>query len=232
VDETAELSTLPIFPLAVVLVPGEVLPLHIFEDRYKALMAFALDGDKRFGLSYHARAEVGRDAVPAPGSVGCVAQITAVAPLAGGRLNMLTIGAGRYVVRGYTQREPFLIAEVDALADDPRDEAELAPLADEVRDLFGRLAAAARSLSDEAGDQAPADLDVGPELLSFVVAGNISLDADVKRRLLEMTDTEARLALLRDRMNAMVETYEYRAEMHGLAKKNGHGKKLPGGEED
>jgi ATP-dependent Lon protease len=230
VDEAAELATLPIFPLAVVLVPGELLPLHIFEERYKAMMAFALEGEKRFGLSYHARAEVGRDAVPPPGSVGCLAHITAVAPLAGGRLNMLAVGAGRYVVRRYTQHEPFLIAEVDPLSDAPGDAESLAPLADEVRSLFRRLAAAARTISDESSDQSAIDLDVEPELLSFVVAGNISLDADVKRQLLEMTDTYERLDRLRGRMNVMVDTLEYRAEMHGLVKKNGHGRKLPGGD--
>ena len=52
-------STLPLFPLALVLVPGELLPLHVFEERYKSLMRDALEDDRRFGLSYVTNAEVG-----------------------------------------------------------------------------------------------------------------------------------------------------------------------------
>lgn len=230
--EDAELESLPIFPLALVLVPGELLPLHIFEERYKALMAYALEGEKRFGLSFHARAEVGRDSVPPVGSIGCVAQITAVVPLEGGRLNMLAVGAGRYVIRGYTQHEPFLIAEVAQVHDEPAAEDVVVPLADEVRDLFSRLAAASKTLSDDSGQQITPDLDVDPELLSFVVTGSVSLENDVKLKLLEMTDTHERLESLRDRLLAVVDAYEYRAEMHGLAKKNGHGRKLPGTADD
>lgn len=226
-SESPELSALPVFPLAIVLLPGELLPLHIFEKRYQAMMAAVLEDGRRFGLSYVADAEVGHDTLPAPGSVGCVAQITAVVPLPEERLNVLAVGASRYVIRGYTQYEPFLIAEVDPIVDEPADGVEILALAEMVRELFGRLATAARSLSNVSEESSTPNLDVEAEALSFLVAANVALESDVKQQMLEMTDTRGRLDQLHDRLLELVDTYEYRAEMHGRAKKNGHGEKMP-----
>ena len=225
-DETST-TLLPLFPLALVLVPGELLPLHIFEERYKALMRDALEGGRRFGLSYVARAEVGVDTPPPVGSVGCEAQITAVIPLAEGRMNILSVGSGRYVVRGYAQFEPFLVAEVTKFADEPDDSPETADLAARVRALFDRLAVAARTLSNEAGEQVQPQLDVAPEALSFLVAANIALDSATKQQMLETTATRPRLESIETRLVELVDTYEYRAEMHARTKSNGHGRKAP-----
>jgi ATP-dependent Lon protease len=228
-DEPEKL--LPIFPLAVVLVPGELLPLHVFEERYKAMMRDVLEGERRFGLSYVSRAEVGVDTPPTAGSVGCEAQVTAVVPLAEGKLNMLSVGTSRYVIRGYEQYEPYLIARVQPFSDDPDDDPDLEPLADDVRSLFLRLAAAAQALSSET-DQTTPELDVPPEALSFLVAGNVALDDATKQEMLEGTDTRLRLEQIAARLRDLVGTYEYRAEMQSRAKTNGHGKKLPEIDED
>jgi Lon protease-like protein len=229
--EQNERLQLPIFPLAVVLVPGELLPLHVFEDRYKALMRDALEGDRRFGLSYVARAEVGVDTPPPEGAIGCEAKITAVVPLPDGRMNVLSVGADRYVVRGYARLEPYLLAEVERFADAPDDSTETAGLATRVRDLFDRLAVAARTLSSEAGEHTPPHLDVPHESLSFLVAANIALDAETKQGMLEMADTRLRLSRLEERLVDLVGTYEYRAMMQARTKTNGHGKKVPALEE-
>lgn len=219
-------STLPLFPLALVLVPGELLPLHVFEERYKALMREALEGDRRFGLSYVPRAEVGVDTPPAVGSIGCAAQITAVIPLDDGRMNILSVGAGRYVVRGYRQTEPFLLAEIETVDDAPDESSETLELSERVRNLFERLAAAARTLANEASEHATPKLDVAPDALSFIVSANIGLDAPAKQELLELTDTRTRLSRLEDRLVELVDSFEYRATMHGRTKGNGHGRKV------
>ena len=73
---------------------------------------------------------------------------------------------------------------------------------------------------------------MSPEALSFLVAANIALAAGVKQEMLETTDTRARLDQLDERLDALVETYEYRAEMHARSKSNGHGRKLPVEDED
>lgn len=224
-DDASEL--LPIFPLAVVLVPGELLPLHIFEERYKALMKAALEGSRLFGLSFVDRAEVGVDTAPAVGSIGCEAQINAVVPVGEGRMNLLSVGTGRYIILEYEQTEPFLIARVERFNDAESDSPDLPRLTERVRGLFARLATAARSLSNEAADIEPPDLDAGPEMVSFLVAANLAIENDAKQAMLEMTDTMHRLDLLDERLHRMVEAFEYRAEMAGRSKSNGHGKKLP-----
>jgi uncharacterized protein len=188
------------------------------------MMSEALDGERRFGLSYTESAEIGGDASPAIGSVGCMAQISAVVPLDEGRMNILAIGAARYVVREYVSRDPFLVAEVEMLTDDAGSDLGVEDLADAVRALFGRLTLAARTLSSESLDDVVPSLDTEPESLSFLVAANVALDNDAKQRLLEMTSTQRRLEILRDRLDDLVESYEYRAEMHVRTKSNGHGK--------
>ena len=222
-----ERTLLPLFPLPIVLVPGELMPLHVFEERYKALMQEALDGERSFGLSYVARAEVGVDTPPAEGSVGCEARITAVAPLEDGRMNLLSVGTGRYRVRGYSRTEPFLVAEVERFADLIDESDDVAAMAGRVRQLFDRLAAAARTLSDQAGEQTPTELDVPPESLSFLVAANIPMETETKQRMLEITDTAARLSMLEERLTELVEANEYRASMHVRTKSNGHGRGIP-----
>ncbi len=227
IDADEATGLLPIFPLAVVLVPGELLPLHIFEERYKALMRASLEGSRHFGLSYVDRAEVGVDTAPAIGSIGCEAQISAVVPVGEGRMNLLSVGTGRYVILGYEQTEPFLLARVERFNDAASESPDLPRLAERVRGLFARLATAARALSNEAGEIEPPDLDAGPEMVSFLVAANLAIENDAKQEMLEMTDTLHRLDLLDERLHRMVETFEYRAEMAGRSKSNGHGKKLP-----
>ncbi|MGH9760382.1 MAG: LON peptidase substrate-binding domain-containing protein, partial [Blastocatellia bacterium] len=64
-------NEVPIFPLGTVLFPGVILPLHIFEDRYKAMMRYAIENRGQFGLSYRDDAAVGKDTPPEVGSVGC-----------------------------------------------------------------------------------------------------------------------------------------------------------------
>ena len=79
---------LPLFPLPVVLFPGALLPLHIFEERYKLMVKQCLEGDKMFGVTYHSE----RDGWPPKlGRIGAVAQIVAVVPLEDGRMNILTV---------------------------------------------------------------------------------------------------------------------------------------------
>src|SRR5271156_4489752 len=79
------LTELPIFPLATGLFPGAILPLHIFEERYKELMQYAIEHSGQFGLSYKDDASIGQETHPAISSVGCAAKINTVFPLEEGR---------------------------------------------------------------------------------------------------------------------------------------------------
>src|SRR6185436_13154200 len=91
---------LPIFPLPLVLFPGAHQPLHIFEPRYRKMLADALAGESRFGISL---ADPGSDpdAAPQPGDAGCVAQVLSCQQLPDGRSNIMTRGETRYTLSEY-----------------------------------------------------------------------------------------------------------------------------------
>src|SRR5690349_14664534 len=135
---------LPIFPLPVVLYPGAPQPLHIFEPRYRQLLADCLAADRRFGITYVKPEDApGADPVPSPGDVGCVALIRSSEPRPDGRSDIITVGERRFVLRRWiTGPHPYRVAEVEEFDDEPVDAAEAAALAADVRTSFGRFARA------------------------------------------------------------------------------------------
>src|SRR3989442_1916377 len=89
---------LPIFPLPIVLSPGAPQPLHVFEPRYRQLLADCLAADRRFGIAYvPAERDAGVEPLPRPGDVGCVAVIRNTQGLPDGRANLLTLGGRPFV---------------------------------------------------------------------------------------------------------------------------------------
>jgi ATP-dependent Lon protease len=209
---TRELS---IFPLPLVLFPGSLLPLHIFEERYKQMIKDCLESDKMFGVTFHSD----RDSwPPALGKVGAVAQIMAVVPLEEGRMNILTIGGLRFTTTRYIETTPYLKAEVELFQDDP-DDFEPALLMKEVRKLYERASTALKELNEE---QFP-ELPEIPEDFSFTVASVLQLQDGKKQNLLELRSTGIRLNRLRQHLSSIVEQYELKAELHSRSRRNGHG---------
>ena len=149
-EDIEDITELPIFPLATVLFPGAILPLHIFEERYKAMMRHAIDNGGLFGLSYRTDAQVGRDTPPEAGSIGCIARINAVMPLEKGRMNVLSTGLIRYRIASLRQSEPFLIAMVETFADDLEPGADLTRMVEDTEAMASQFLEAAQSL-DEPG---------------------------------------------------------------------------------
>jgi Lon protease-like protein len=179
-------------------------------------------GKRLFGLSFF-DAEASPLGMPPVGHVGCVAEITEVQPLADGRSNILTVGLIRYRVESYVEHgDPYLVGEVKFFEDEPEDEKVLRERAQNVAETFMRIARAVRTISDERTPlpDLPAD---EPERLSFLMAGAIDLENDIKLELLKLRSTSTRLDRLRDFLSRAVDNYEERARMHSIAKTNGHG---------
>lgn len=208
---------IPLFPLPVVLYPGAMLPLHIFEERYKAMMQDCLEGDKIFGVTY----TDGREGWPPPlDRLGCAAFTLATVPLAEGRMNILTTGVSRYRVLNYIQEKAYLEGEVEFLQDDPTGD-DLTDLTDSLESIFKRVVQATRTINNsEAEDD---DLPDSPEALSFSIAATLQLPDSQKLELLEMTNTRRRLERLKSLLQSVVGKYEMRAYVHEKAKTNGHG---------
>ena len=129
-------TRLALFPLNLVLFPGEPLPLHIFEPRYRELLADCMAGDQRFGIT--------AAIPPTPGSLGSVARIRAAQPLGDGRSNIVVLGERRFAVRTLLPEDhSYLVAAVEEFDDNPgtaplpQERAQLQELAEEYRSALG-----------------------------------------------------------------------------------------------
>jgi Lon protease-like protein len=217
--------TLPIFPLPVILLPGEIIPLHIFEPRYQKMVEDVQAGNKLFGLSYFEPQESGPPK-PDVAHLGCAAEIREVRELPDGRSNIVIGGVIRYRLEEYTDSdEPYFVGEISFFEDIPEeDEKKMAELGKEVSGLFTRVAAAAHKISGERS--ALPDLpDIDPQELSFLISAAFNFENEVKYELLETRSTMVRLEKLRDVLKKAVEKIEETAHIHKISKTNGHSKK-------
>jgi Lon protease-like protein len=210
-------SRLPIFPLSAVLFPGTPLPLHIFEPRYKRMLADCLAADRRFGITPMRAARE----VPGPGTIGCVAEVRVNQELPDGRSNIVVLGGTRFVLsRLLDESLPYLVALVQPFEDDPDTE----PSAEEtaaVRQLFTRYFAGLRQLNDSEPEEPTLPED--PLSLSFQVSGAIECDPGVKQRLLAERSTARRVEALTLLLPVLTSAVEAGLKVHRRAHTNGKG---------
>ncbi len=211
------MSQLPLFPLRVVLFPGSLLPLHIFEPRYQELLADVTAGDHRFGLLPPGE----HGGLPAPGSFGCAALVRAVQPLAEGRANIVVSGESRFrflePAPAATAYHQGIIEWVDDLPDvQIPSEEELVRL----RALGERYALALNTLNDQFLEVRLPDRATE---LSFEVAALLEWEFEARQRMLEIRSATERVIRLLQALPALVLKAEERALLHGRAKSNGHG---------
>jgi len=182
---------LPLFPLSTVLFPHLLLPLHVFEDRYRRMVRDLLElpePDRRFAVvAIREGREVGAHNVRSLHRVGCVARVRRVQPYDDGRFDLVSSGTQRFRLRAVDDELPYLRAEVEPLPEPPGDLPEA--LAPRVRTLF----AAYREALGGSPDTSDSDLPADPERLSYAVAAAAVLDLREKQRLLEAPDTAERL---------------------------------------
>jgi len=198
-------ARLPVFPLGTVLFPGLVLPLHIFEERYRALVrhlvALPEGAPREFGV---VAIRAGWEVAPAgrPGrfgltagevtlhEVGCTAELRQVTELADGGFDIVTVGRRRFRLAEVDHSaEPYLTAEVEWLPEPggPDETADL--LAARVISVFRQYLGLIRPDQQEISEQLPED----PTVLSHLVAATAALTVDDRQRLLAIDDTAARL---------------------------------------
>lgn len=215
---------LPIFPLPLVLMPYELLPLHIFEPRYRQMLKDIELRRNLFGISFfEPRSDF--EERPKEGTVGCVAEIRQAQTLPDERSNILTSGLIRYRILGYADTNtPYFSAEVEFFEDEKESDDLLLPIADEVFELFERVAKAAFKLSGNRG-QFPEVPKADPEQLSFLVSAAFNLDNEVKMQFVEMTSTSERLNRLKEILEQTVGQMESNADIVSVARSNGHSNK-------
>ena len=185
---------LPLFPLHVVLFPGRPLPLHVFEPRYRQLLADCLAGDRRFGVvAIRSGSEVGYAADVF--SVGTIAEIAEVERFDDGRANIVTRGVQRFRVDAVVPGRPYPCARAR-----PLEEAPAGPDDDHRAEALRRVL-----LPYLAELGAPNELLVRiprrPSDLAWVAAAALQIEVPEQQRLLELDSCsqrlEAALAMLR-----------------------------------
>jgi Lon protease-like protein len=208
---------LPIFPLAVVLFPGTPLPLHVFEPRYRQMLADCLASDRRFGITPTGTATE----APDPGLVGCTAEVRVNQELPDGRSNIVVLGGERFVVADLLDEPlPYHVASVQTFDDDP----DTAPADDRtarLRELFVRYSRVVRELSDVEPEEPELPEEALP--LSFHVAAGIDVEAPIKQRLLVERSTARRVEALLVVLPALSTAAERALQVHRRAHSNGRG---------
>lgn len=223
-NKVAGIRHLPIFPLPLVMLPNELLPLHIFEDRYRQMLTDVELKGGLFGVVLFEPQESFME-MPPIGTIGCVAEIKESETLPDGRSNIITLGLIRFRITGYIDAgEPYLVADVELFEDEPENGVDLDPLCDTVFVLFERLAKAAFKMSGGRGSM-PEVQRADPESLSFLITAAFNFENEKKYGLLEMTSTHERLRELNEVLIKAVTQIEDSADIQAVARTNGHSKK-------
>ena len=187
-------ETLPLFPLGTVLYPGLLLPLNIFEERYRELVRDLLAGPepRRFGvIAIRKGRETGVDGISALYQIGCTATVREVDEQDDGRYHLVTVGTQRFRLASLDKSRPYLQGEVDLLEEEVGDEAAAGLAVHAVqRGFHGYVEALA---SRESVEVTVPELPDEPLLLSYLVAASMILDLSVRQDLLAEPDAERRL---------------------------------------
>jgi ATP-dependent Lon protease len=204
-------NTVPLFPLDVVLYPGEELSLHIFEDRYRALVRDCVDNDSPFGIVLL------RDA--GMEDIGCTAKIRdVVRSYEDGRSDIVVEGGDRFRILEIVDEEPYIRARVELFGD--RREAANS-------DLSERLIAQHIKLLEVAGRTPSPSRYEGRDPLSYFIAHNAGLTLEQKQDVLKLRDEAERIAYLVRHLESFIPAVEEAESIRQRVRTNGHFKDFP-----
>jgi ATP-dependent Lon protease len=195
-----------LFPLGIVMLPGERVPLHIFEERYKELIGECLEAGGEFGMVF-----ADDDGVRAVGTTVEVVEV--LERFDDGRLNIVVEGRRRFRVRRVTEGRSFITAEIDDLADERPD----SPSPEETAACLD----AYRRMVEAAGGE-PSDVGAGAGSLAFEIAGSLAFSAPIKQQVLETLSERDRVLRLTEVLTEGVENVRLQRKARELAAGDGH----------
>jgi Lon protease-like protein len=190
----ALVADLPLFPLGTVLFPGALLPLHIFEPRYRLLVDRCIERKAPFGVVLiRSGQEVGAGAEPH--RVGTEARVVAVSPLPDGRFYIVTRGERRFAIESLvTDAEPYLVGHVRYLAEDEGPDAATGVA--EALDALGAYLLGIVAVTHEQHGDRSLDDDLkaaAPPEVAYRIAAALSIDPAERQSLLELATAAERL---------------------------------------
>jgi Lon protease-like protein len=200
-------SELPIFELPLAILPGELVPLHIFEERYKRLIGHCLDESEPFGIVF-------RDDDGSARRIGCTARVTEVLErFDDGRLDIVVTGGEPFRVLDRYETGEYPAGEVEPV-DDGGDVEEPDPeAADLARDAFIELVERVSGSEPDAEDLARDD--------AYSIAARVELPSETKQELLELRSEPRRMRLLGAALRELVEAVERSRDVAERARMNG-----------
>ena len=203
-------TVIPLFPLGLVLLPQMPLPLHIFEERYKLMIGECIDSHTAFGLVFFNGSDIQ--------TIGCTASIVGVLKrYSDGRLDILTHGEKRFVIKDIYDRKPYLEGRVTFFDDEPDENTEACQkLARRGMALLKQFTTIAE-IQDEYGFSEMLDF----KSASFVIAGCEGFSKEEKQRFLEMTSTYNRLKKCVAALGKIIERTKITAEIRKIIGGNG-----------
>lgn len=201
---------LPMFPLGLTLLPGMALPLRLFEPRYLQMYADVIDDEREFGVVLIERGIESRDDNPTY-EVGCTAYIVGSGIHEDGTLALVAIGRNRLRVVEWQESDPYPLAEVEDLEDEPLTDSGMKSL-ESAANRLPRLLEVAAELDPELGTEPP-DLSEDPIQAVYQLAQLAGLQAFDLQKVLEAETTDGRAALVDELMSETMEMIELQLEV-------------------
>ncbi len=217
-DAPGAVRRLPMFPLGTVLLPGSLLPLRLFEERYLRMVEDLLAGDREFGVVLIRRGhEVGGG--EERHDVGTRARILEASRAPDGRWSVVAVGLQRLRVEAWQPDDPYPVADVRAWPDE-RHGGPPAGAVDDLRDRVSHLLDGHRRLGDPVPSEETVDgwdLADDPALATFQLADRVPIGTFDRQRLLEVRDAAGRVAELGRLVDEAREVVELRLAEGGTA---------------
>ena len=199
------IDSLPLFPLGLVLLPEEVVPLHIFEERYKLMIGECLEHESEFGIIW-----MSDDGLK---DVGCTAKVTQLLEeMDDGRMNVLVQGSEPFRLLRRIEDLPYPAGDVELLEEDEgeSEEAASAGARERYADLVERVT-----------DARPTDQDL-EQLDAYGMAATLDFALDAKQGLLELRSEQRRLERLGALFSSTLQRLDHAEHVAEQARTNGH----------
>jgi Lon protease-like protein len=215
---------IPIFPLPLVLFPQVVVPLHIFEERYRTMINRCIEESSAFGIVL-IPPETSTESESTIRRVGVTARVIQFERIEDGRINIMAAGETRFRVLEFTGRKPHWSARVEFFEDDRERDDELQDSYNHVVHLYREIHRLAAQLRGMEFNVEEIKIPISPATLTHMVSFVLDIEPEAKQSLLEMTSIDGRLKTLTvhleeatQRLNAEID----REKISHKVKGNGH----------